>query len=118
MQRSCMNCRQHTDATRYAWEFEKAGCQLRVKVDGQLTFNTSHAMVEAALRRQGVCFVAEDTVTNHLAAGRLVQVLDDWCPFFSGYYLYYPSRRQNSAAFNILVDAPREQALTPRRRQA
>lgn len=108
MQHSCMNYRQRTDATRYAWEFEKAGRQLRVKVDGQLTFNTSYAMVEAALRGQGVCFVAEDTVTDHLAAGRLVQVLDDWCPFFSGYYLYYPSRRQNSAAFKILVDALRE----------
>ena len=108
MAHNCMNHRQRTDAGRYAWEFEKEGRELRVKVDGQLTFNTSYAMIEAALRGHGVCFVAEDAVTEHLAAGRLVQALDDWCPFFSGYYLYYPSRRQNSAAFNIVLNALRE----------
>lgn len=108
MAHNCMNHRQRTDAGRYAWEFEKEGRELRVRVDGQLTFNTSYAMVEAALRGHGVCFVAEDAVTEHLAAGRLVQALDDWCPFFSGYYLYYPSRRQNSAAFNIVLNALRE----------
>lgn len=108
MQHNCMNHRQRSDAGRYAWEFEKDDRELRVKVDGQLTFNTSYAMVEAALRGQGVAFIAEDAVAEHVAAGRLVQVLDDWCPFFSGYYLYYPSRRQNSAAFKIVLDALRE----------
>ena len=108
MAHNCMNHRQRSDAGRYAWEFEKDGREIRVKVDGQLTFNTSYAMVEAALRGQGVAFVAEDAVRDHVADGRLVRVLDDWCPFFSGYYLYYPSRRQNSAAFNIVLGALRE----------
>jgi len=108
VQHNCMNHRQRTDAGRYAWEFEKDGRELRVKVDGQLTFNTSYAMIEAMLRGQGIGFVAEDAVREHIAAGRLVQVLDEWCPFFSGYYLYYPSRRQNSAAFNIVLNALRE----------
>ena len=108
MQHNCMNYRQRGDAGRYAWEFEKDGRALRVKVDGQLTFNTSYAMIEAALRGQGVALIAEDAVAEHVAAGRLVRVLGDWCPFFSGYYLYYPSRRQNSAAFRIVLDALRE----------
>ena len=107
MRHNCMNHRQRSDAGRYAWEFEKDGRKLKIRVDGQLTFNTSYAMIEAVLRGQGVGFVAEDAVRNHVAAGRLVQVLDDWCPFFAGYYLYYPSRRQNSAAFNIVLEALR-----------
>jgi len=109
MRHNCINHRQRTDAGRYAWEFEKDGRALRVRVDGQLTFNTSYAMIEALLRGQGVGFIAEDMVREHIASGRLAQVLDDWCPMFSGYYLYYPSRRQNSAAFSIVLNALREQ---------
>lgn len=108
MRHNCMNHRQRSDASRYAWEFAKDGRELRVKVDGQLTFNSSYAMIEAMLGGWGVGFVAEDAIRDHLAAGRLVAALDAWCPVFSGYHLYYPSRRQNSAAFNIVLNALRE----------
>nr|WP_314260775.1 LysR family transcriptional regulator [uncultured Devosia sp.] len=110
VQHNCMNHRQRSDSGRYAWEFERDGRELRVRVDGQLTFNTSYAMLDSLVAGRGIGFVAEDMVRQHLADGRLVQVLDEWCPMFSGYYLYYPSRRQNSAAFNIVLNALRESA--------
>jgi len=78
-----------------------------VRVEGQLAFNSISMIVRAALSGAGLGFVIEDTVTEHLAGGRLVRVLDDWCPPFTGYHLYYPSRRQPSAAFTMLVDALR-----------
>jgi DNA-binding transcriptional LysR family regulator len=104
---NCINLRLATLGGLYAWEFEKAGRPLRVRVDGQLTFNTIRPMVEAALAGFGIAFVPDDSVREHLANGALVQVLDDWCPHFDGFHLYYPSRRQNSAAFQIIVDALR-----------
>lgn len=91
----------------YAWEFEKGGRDLRVRVDGQLTYNTTAQMLNAALAGMGVAFVPEGLAQPHLAKSRLKRVLEDWCLPYSGYHLYYPSRRQSSAAFALLVDALR-----------
>lgn len=106
----CINMRLQTHGGLYAWEFEKSGRALRVRVDGQLVFGSIGAILNAALAGFGLAYVMEDMVTEHLAAGRLVQVLDDWCPPFAGYYLYYPSRRQPSPAFTVLVEALRYRA--------
>ncbi len=103
----CINMRTTTGGGLYAWEFEKDGEETRVRVDGQLVFNTSYPMVDAAVAGYGIAYVPESLVTEHIAAGRLQQVLDDWSPMFSGYYLYYPSRHQNSPAFKVVVDALR-----------
>lgn len=103
----CINHRQPTSGGLYAWEFGKDGHEVRVRVEGQLTFNSSLAMIDAAVSGLGVAYVPEDLVTDLVQAGRLVQVLDDWSPMFPGYYLYYPTRRQNSPAFTILVEALR-----------
>lgn len=91
----------------YAWEFEKDGQELRVRVDGQLAFNNSYAQVDAAVSGFGIAYVPESMVLDQLAAGTLEQVLDDWSPSFDGYFLYYPSRRQSLLAFQIIVDALR-----------
>ena len=104
----CINHRQSTGGGLYAWEFAKEGRALRVKVEGQLILNSSLAMVDAALSGYGIAYLPENLVVEHRAAGRLVQVLDDWSPMFDGYFLYYPSRRQNSPAFSVLVEALRQ----------
>jgi DNA-binding transcriptional LysR family regulator len=91
----------------YAWELEKGGRELRVRVEGQLTCNTTTQMLNAALAGLGLAYVPEGLAQPHLAKGRLRRVLEDWCPPYSGYHLYYPSRRQSSAAFTLLVDALR-----------
>ncbi len=103
----CINMRHETAGGLYAWEFEKDGQALRVRVNGQLTFNNSYAMIDAAVSGYGIAYVPENIVERHIASGALVQVLDDWSPLFDGYFLYYPSRRQNLAAFKVLVDALR-----------
>jgi len=108
VQHACINYRQRADSSRYAWEFEKDARELRVRVNGQLTFNTSFAMIDAVLSGYGIAYLPEDTVEEHIEAGRLVQILDDWSPKFAGYYLYYPSRRQNSAAFKVVISALRD----------
>jgi DNA-binding transcriptional LysR family regulator len=104
---ACVNLRLPTLGGLYAWEFEKAGRALRVRVDGQLTFNDSAPMLDAALAGFGLAYLPEDSVRAHLAEGRLVRVLADWCPPYPGYHLYYPSRRQPTPAFALLVDALR-----------
>jgi DNA-binding transcriptional LysR family regulator len=91
----------------YAWEFEKGGRELRVRVDGQLTYNTTAQMLNAALAGLGLAYVPEGLAQPHLTKGRLKRVLEDWCLPYSGYHLYYPSRRQSSPAFALLVDALR-----------
>ena len=91
----------------YAWEFEKGGRELKVRVEGQLVFNNMALRLNAALAGFGLAYLPEDQVQAHLADGRLVRVLADWCPPFSGYHLYYPSRRQPTPAFALLVDALR-----------
>ncbi|ADV09815.1 LysR family transcriptional regulator [Mesorhizobium ciceri] len=103
----CINMRHETAGGLYAWEFEKDGQALRVRVNGQLTFNNSYAMIDAAVHGYGIAYVPENIVEQHIASGLLVQVLDDWSPFFDGYFLYYPSRRQNLPAFKVIVDALR-----------
>lgn len=103
----CINMRHETAGGLYGWEFAKDGEELRVRVDGQLTFNNSYAMIDAALNGYGIAYVPENIVERQIASGELVQVLDDWSPFFDGYFLYYPSRRQNLPAFKVIVDALR-----------
>jgi DNA-binding transcriptional LysR family regulator len=105
---NCIKLRLPTHGGVYAWEFEKAGRELRVRVDGQLTYNTTAQMFSAALAGLGLAYVPEGLAKPHVAKGRLKRVLTDWCPPYSGYHLYYPSRRQPSAAFALLVDALRE----------
>jgi DNA-binding transcriptional LysR family regulator len=109
---ACINLRLPTRGGLYAWEFEKAGREVKVKVEGQLTFNTIDLMFNAALAGFGLAYLAEDQVRRSIANGRFVQVLGDWCPPFAGYHLYYPSRRHTSAAFNLLVDALRYRERT------
>jgi DNA-binding transcriptional LysR family regulator len=104
----CINMRQLTSGGLYAWEFAKGGTELRVRVDGQLTFNNSAAQVAAALQGFGIAYVPENLVAAHVRAKALRIVLDDWSPKFDGYYIYYPSARQNSAALRIVVEALRE----------
>jgi DNA-binding transcriptional LysR family regulator len=111
MHHNCMNRRQAKSGGLYAWEFEKDGEEIRVRVDGQLTFNTSQAMIGAALEGYGIAYVPESLVEHHLAAGRLQLALDDWSPKFTGYHLYYPSRRQHLPAFSIIVDALRHRGV-------
>ena len=108
---NCINMRQTRGGGLYAWEFEKDGQELRVRVDGQLTFNTSFAQVEAAVAGYGIAYVPEDLVERHVAEGRLRAVLEAWSPRFAGYHLYYPSRRQSSPAFNVIVDALRHRQV-------
>ena len=103
----CINTRQETSGGLYAWEFEKDGKELRVRVNGQLTFNNSYAMVDAAVSGFGIAYVPDSMVATAVASGALEVVLDDWSPPFEGYFLYYPSRRQNLLAFQIIVDALR-----------
>jgi DNA-binding transcriptional LysR family regulator len=103
----CVNLRLPTHGGLYAWEFEKDGRELRVRVEGQLVFNGTAPMLDAALAGFGLAYVPEDAVRSHLADGRLIRVLADWCPPYSGYHLYYPSRRQPTPAFALLVDALR-----------
>jgi DNA-binding transcriptional LysR family regulator len=105
---NCINLRLPTHGGLYAWEFEKNGRELKVRVDGQLIFNTTLQMLSAALAGFGLTYVPEGLVLSHITKGRLRRVLDDWCPPFSGYQLWYPSRRQSSAAFALLVEALRE----------
>jgi len=104
---SCINMRHESAGSLYAWEFEKDGQALRVRVDGQVTFNNSYAMIDAAVSGLGIAYVPEDIVASRISSGALELVLDDWSPLFDGYFLYYPSRRQNLAAFQIVVDALR-----------
>ena len=103
----CINMRHETAGGLYAWEFEKDGQELRVRVNGQLTFNNSYARIDAAVNGYGIAYVPENIVERHIASGSLVQILNDWSPFIDGYFLYYPSRRQNLPAFKIIVDALR-----------
>jgi DNA-binding transcriptional LysR family regulator len=104
---NCINLRLPSHGGVYAWEFDKDARELKVRVEGQLVFNTTIQMLNAAIAGLGLAYVPEGLVMAHLARGRLKRVLEDWCPPYSGYHLYYPSRRQSSAAFALLVDALR-----------
>jgi DNA-binding transcriptional LysR family regulator len=104
---SCINLRLPTYGSLYAWEFEKGGRELRVRVEGQLVFNSVNMILNAVLAGLGLAYLPENQVQAHINSGRLVRVLADWCPPFSGYHLYYPSRRQHAPAFPLLVEALR-----------
>jgi DNA-binding transcriptional LysR family regulator len=103
----CINLHLPTYGGLYAWEFEKGGRELRVRVEGQLVLNGTTQVLNAALAGFGLAYVPEDLAQPHVAAGRLKRVLEDWCEPFTGYHLYYPSRRHSSPAFALLVDALR-----------
>lgn len=107
MQHNCINIRMPTYGGIFPWEFEKQGEELKVRVEGQLVFNNIAMRLEAALQGLGLAYMAEDLVQAHVDEGRLIRVLADWCEPFSGYHLYYPSRRQSSPAFTLLRDALR-----------
>lgn len=103
----CINLRFLTTGGLYAWELEKDGREIRARVDGQLTFNNTDMIIQAALAGFGIAFLMEDHMEPYLSTGQLVRVLEDWCPPFAGYHLYYTSRREPSAAFSLLVEALR-----------
>lgn len=103
----CINLRMLSSGGIYAWELEKDGRELRVRVEGQLAFNNTDMIMRAAIAGFGLGFIMEDQAAPAIADGSLVTVLDDWCPPFAGYHLYYTSRRQPSAAFALLVEALR-----------
>lgn len=107
---NCINMRFPTTGGLYVWEFERRGRQVNVRVDGQATFNSSPHIVLAALQGLGIAFLPEEEFAPHLQEGRLVRTLQDWCPPFSGYHLYYPSRKQHSPAFALVIEALRIQA--------
>jgi DNA-binding transcriptional LysR family regulator len=107
MHHDCINLRLPTHGGIYPWEFEKGGRELRVRVEGQLVFNNIALRLQAVRADLGLAYLPEDQVLEYIEDGELVRVLADWCPSFSGYHLYYPSRRQPSPAFTVLVDALR-----------
>lgn len=115
---TCINLRLPTRGGLYAWEFEKAGRPLNVRVEGQLVFNNVMMGVEAAAAGFGLACAPNDYVAPFLADGRLVTALEDWSPPFPGYHLYYPSRRQPTAAFSLLVEALRYREPTSKRARA
>lgn len=104
---SCINLRFTTSGGLYVWEFEKAGRELKVKVEGQLVLNDVDLTVDAAVAGRGIAFMIEDHATDQIANGHLVRVLEDWCEPFDGHYLYYPSRRQPSPAFSLFLETLR-----------
>jgi DNA-binding transcriptional LysR family regulator len=103
----CINLRWVSAGGLYAWEFEKAGRELNVKVDGQLVLNDSDFILDAAVAGHGIAFMMEDHASKRVADGTLLRVLEDWCEPFDGYYLYYPSRLQPSPAFRLVLEALR-----------
>lgn len=104
---NCISIRLPTYGGLFPWEFEKKGQTLKVRVEGQLVFNNITMRLDAALNGLGLAYMPEDLVQTHVADGRLIRVLTDWCEPFAGYHLYYPSRRQSSPAFALLRDALR-----------
>ena len=104
---NCINIRMQSGGGLHVWDFQRKDKQLNVRVDGQLVLNASPNIVDAALAGLGVAWLPEEEFAPHIEEGRLLQVLEDWCPPFPGYYLYYPSRRQPSPAFSLVVDALR-----------
>jgi DNA-binding transcriptional LysR family regulator len=109
-QHNCINLRFPTYGGLYAWEFEKGGRALNVRVDGQMLVNDTALALQAAMDGVGIAYITDDQVLPLIAEGRLVRVLEDWCPPFPGYHLYYPSRRQHSSGFAAVIDALRYRA--------
>lgn len=114
---NCINMRMQTAGGLYTWDFDRRGQSLNVRVDGQLVFNTSPSIVDAAVAGLGIASLPEEEFVPHIQEGRLVRVLEDWCPPFPGYYLYYPSRKQPSHAFSLVLDALRWNAPSGAKKQ-
>lgn len=114
---SCINLRFPTQGGLYVWEFARKGKQLNVRVEGQVTLNSTPHIVQAALEGLGIPYLPEEEFAPHIEEGRLVRVLEEWCPPFEGYYLYYPSRRQSSPAFSLVLDALRSKAPAGKKRR-
>ncbi|MDR5798120.1 LysR family transcriptional regulator [Caballeronia sp. LZ008] len=106
----CITLRLTTTKALYAWELQKGKRATQARVNGQLTFNTQPQMIRAALDGFGLAFITEDSVIEHIQKGELLSVLKDWCPVWPGYHAYYPSRRQTSRAFSLVIDALRHRA--------
>lgn len=106
-QHHCINYRFPGSGALYVWEFEENGREIKARVDGQLVFNNIFHVLDAALAGQGLAYVPEEIALPHIAKGRLQRVLEKWSPYWDGYHLYYPSRRQSSPAFVTFVEALR-----------
>lgn len=106
---NCINLRLPTHGNLLQWDFEKDGHELKARVEGQWTFNSSVPILRAAVAGCGLGFLPEDMVENEVAEGRLLRVLDDWCQPFPGYHLYYPNRREQSSALGVVIDALKHQ---------
>ncbi|WP_085318275.1 LysR family transcriptional regulator [Derxia lacustris] len=104
---NCINQRMPTSGGLYVWDFARDGKPVNVRVDGQLIFNTAAPQIDAALAGMGICLLPEDEVADEMRDGRLIRVLEEWCPAYAGYHLYYPSRRQLSPAFSMVLKALR-----------
>lgn len=107
LQHNCINMRHEKRGGLYPWEFEKDGQELNVRVNGQMTFNNSYAMIDAAINGMGIAFVPNSLADDHISSGALRLVLDDWSPYFDGYFLYFPTRHQNLPVFRLIVDTLR-----------
>nr|WP_321462435.1 LysR family transcriptional regulator [uncultured Cohaesibacter sp.] len=110
IQHNCINERLQTLGGNWAWEFEEDGREIKIRVEGQLTFSNCYDVLEAALAGFGLAYVPEDIAAAHIAEGRLIRVLEDFCALWEGYYLYYPNRRQSLPAFAVVVDALRHRS--------
>ncbi len=110
---NCINLRLPTYGSLLQWDFEKEGRELKARVEGQWTFNSSFPILRAAIAGCGLGFLPEDMVGKELADGTLVRVLEDWCQPFPGYHLYYPNRREHSSAFRVVIDALRYRSQLP-----
>jgi DNA-binding transcriptional LysR family regulator len=106
----CINQRMPSSGGLYVWDFARRGKRVNVRVDGPLIFNTAQPQVDAAVAGLGITLLPEDELASQLSDGSLVRVLEDWCPPFAGYHLYYPSRRQPSPAFRLVLQALRQGA--------
>ncbi len=104
---NCINLRLPTVGALYAWEFQKGRRGLKVRVEGQMVFNAAEMILNAAMAGFGLAYVPEDEVQAGVASGKLIRALADWCPPFPGYHLYYPSRRQITPAFGVVIEALR-----------
>ncbi|RVC47923.1 LysR family transcriptional regulator, partial [Mesorhizobium sp. M4B.F.Ca.ET.088.02.2.1] len=118
IQHRCMNLRLPTAGGLYAWEFQKDGRELHVRVEGPLILNDERLAITAALAGHGLAMVTEDSTAQAVADGALIRVLDDWCRTFQGYHLYYPDRRHPSPAFAALLKELRHQLASGGRAMA
>ncbi len=109
VEQNCINIRLATHGGLWPWEFEREGSQLNVRVDGQLVYNSVYEVLDAAIAGLGLAYIPEDMASPYIRSGHLIQCLEEWCPFWSGFHLYYPSRRQPSGAMSLLIAALRHE---------